>query len=86
MAFVMARGYSYTSYSWRHVQSDHFVISYNERTQAFAQEALSIAEETYGSLTQYFGSPPRIGKINIVLSDDVDSRMGRRPLEIPWSR
>jgi hypothetical protein len=71
MAFA-APCQAYQSSAWKHLASEHFVVSYDQRTEPLAQAALRIAEDTREELCSYFGEFPADRKIAIVLSDASD--------------
>jgi len=68
--------FAYQSSRWKHAKSDHFVVSYDERTADRVGEALAIAEETRSAIVSYLGSQPSNRPISIVLSDSSDDPNG----------
>jgi hypothetical protein len=77
-------GIAFPGNSWKHVASEHFVISYNNRTAHLSKRAVGIAEEIYASLSGYFGLRPMGRKISIVLSDQSDDPNGLTDFRDPW--
>ncbi|MBN2834706.1 MAG: hypothetical protein JXR48_07040 [Candidatus Delongbacteria bacterium] len=70
---------SYTLFSnpfhkWNSIESEHFILTYNEETAHLKEEALQIAEETVDTVAYYFGVEPI--KFHVVLTDDEDTPSG----------
>jgi hypothetical protein len=59
---------------WRTLSTPHFFVHFNPNTEGLARRIAADAERAYSQLSQQF-HPPR-GKIDIVLSDDVDASNG----------
>jgi|GEM_PF-3589998 len=78
IAFLVAgaNSFAYQSSTWRHARSEHFVVSYDRRTEERVGEALKIAEETRAAIVAYLGKLPFSGPISIVLADSADDPNG----------
>lgn len=59
---------------WRTISTTHFYVHFNPNTEGFARRIAADAERAYTQLSQQL-HPPR-GKIDIVISDDVDASNG----------
>ncbi|HEY4305849.1 MAG TPA: hypothetical protein VGM82_15355 [Gemmatimonadaceae bacterium] len=59
---------------WRTISTTHFFVHFNPQTEGFARRVAADAERAYAQLAAQF-HPPR-GKIDIVISDDVDASNG----------
>ncbi len=59
---------------WRTLSTPHFFVHFNPNTEGFARRVAADAERAYAQLAAQF-HPPR-GKIDIVISDDVDASNG----------
>jgi hypothetical protein len=59
---------------WRTISTPHFFVHFNPNTEALARRVAGDAERAYSQLAEQF-HPPR-GKIDVVLSDDVDASNG----------
>ncbi|MGA1825542.1 MAG: hypothetical protein ACMUIP_12860 [bacterium] len=58
--------------TWKHLQSEHFRISYKEKNKDLALMALNIAEETANTIADYFEYDSNEQKISIVIKDTND--------------
>ncbi len=67
---------AYPALTWKHLSSEHFTLSYNERTAYLAEEALRVAEEVHARLLPLWGEKNFRGKISIALFDDEDDSNG----------
>ncbi len=76
--------FAYQASKWRHAKSDHFIVSYDQRSAGRVGQALEIAEETRSAIVSYLGWQPTSRPISIVLSDSSDDPNGwaeeRNPL------
>jgi hypothetical protein len=59
---------------WRTISTTHFYVHFNPSTEGFARRVAADAERAYAQLAEQF-HPPR-GKIDVVVSDDVDASNG----------
>lgn len=59
---------------WRTITTPHFYVHFNPNTEGFARRIAADAERAYTQLSAQF-HPPR-GKVDIVISDDVDASNG----------
>lgn len=78
IAFLLAgaAASAYQSSAWKHASSEHFTVSYDQRSEARAGQALSIAEETRDALIRFLGEFPSGKRISIVLDDSADEPNG----------
>jgi hypothetical protein len=60
--------------TWRSIETQHFVVTFNPSTEGLARRIAADAERAYAQLSQHL-HPPR-GKIDVVISDDVDASNG----------
>jgi hypothetical protein len=70
--------YTFTTdnWEWKHLKSEHFILSYNENTSDIAEKALNYAEQTAKNIEKYFGPDISKRKIAIVLKDHNDYSNG----------
>lgn len=68
--------FAYPAHTWQHLASEHFTLSFNERTAHLAEEALRVAEEVHGNLRPLWGEKFFKEKISIALFDDEDDSNG----------
>ncbi len=59
---------------WRSIETPHFVVTFTPPTEGLARRIAADAERAYAQLAQQL-HPPR-GKIDVVISDDVDASNG----------
>ncbi|MBL8995263.1 MAG: hypothetical protein JNM63_18090, partial [Spirochaetia bacterium] len=67
---------AFPAHTWQHLASEHFTLSYNERTAHLAEEALQVAEEIHAQLRPLWGEKFFKEKISIALFDDEDDSNG----------
>lgn len=67
--------YSFNHLEWYTVESDHFMVHFQEGNSRSAQVVSRIAEEIYDPITELYQHEPN-GKINIVLKDREDYSNG----------
>jgi len=67
--------YSYNHLQWYTIESEHFLVHYQEGNSRSAQVASRIAEEVYGPITELYQHEPD-GKVSIVLKDREDYSNG----------
>lgn len=83
LLFPVLFGFSFPANCWKHLASEHFVVSYNDRTAHISKRAVDIAEEIHASLAGYFGLAPIGKKISIVLLDQSDDPNGATAIRDP---
>lgn len=59
---------------WRSIETQHFVVTFTPPVEGLARRIAADAERAYTQLSQHL-HPPR-GKIDVVISDDVDASNG----------
>ncbi len=62
-------------FAWRTIDAPHFHVHYHQGLEAIAQRAARACERAHAALAPLFGHEPR-GKVEVVLSDDVDDANG----------
>ncbi len=67
---------AYPTNTWSHIESDHFIVSYNDHTKDRAWDIINIAEEYSEKIGDYFGKNVIDEKISIVLYDHNDYSNG----------
>jgi len=74
---------AYPSNNWKHIKSQHFTLSYSEKTKDISTKALKIAEETASIIGDYFGSDISKIAVSIVLKDHQDYSNGNASRYVP---
>ena len=70
-----ALGWNHSEIKWKSVETEHFIVHYNEGAADCAADAARIAEQSYGPITRFYNYEPS-RKVHIILSDKEDVSSG----------
>lgn len=68
--------YGFPSNQWKHIQTAHFTISYNEKSEKYLKDVIKIAEETANTIGTHFGVDIASDSISISIANHNDYSNG----------